>query len=289
MQTQDHLRPVPDESPHASAATVPNGTSEPPKERAPRRLPTSRALPTDRMKFELQTAALCALAVESEYGKTAVGSDLLARRLKLSPTTAGLNSPFFVEMGLATREGKGKYKPVAQVNDFARKYSFDQKAAGLLLGPILRESWAYKEIVKQTELEPRVTRSRMVEALADAADGTAAHRPQLMTLLEWLAYGGVVKLAGEVITVTAPAAGASGTGGGDQKSPEPQDQQAAAAGEGTTTKHPLSPVQGEPLLGFNFSFALTAEALKQLDSDQIKALFAAVGELVALKAKLGAD
>ena len=171
------------------------------QERAARRPSTDRALPTDRMKFEMGVNALKALAISSDYGKTAVGADEIATRLNVVPATAGLNNAFFTGVGLALREARGRYKPTPVVCEFARKHSFDAKAAGRLLGPTFRESWCFKEVVQQAAMTPKISRDQMVEVLATAAGATSDHRVQLVSILEWLAYAGVIEMTGDTITV----------------------------------------------------------------------------------------
>src|SRR4051812_28938615 len=101
---QDHLRAVPESS---------NGDPPEKRSRARSRARTSKPLPTDRMKFDLQVRALRAIVVESSNGQRAVGAEDIAPRLSVATVTAGLNNAFFAEAGLLTKEGKGRYRPAS--------------------------------------------------------------------------------------------------------------------------------------------------------------------------------
>jgi hypothetical protein len=275
---QDHIRPVPAGDP-TSEQRLETAQQER-RERAQRRPATSRALPTDRLKFEVQVDALKALAVSSDNGKHSVGADDLATRLNLSPASAGLNNMFFTEMGLATKEGRGRYKPTPVTCEFARKHSFDAKAAGPVLGPAFSKTWCFQEVQRQTAMG-RVTKDQMVRVLADAAQASNDHRVQLVGVLDWLSYAGLIEVKNDVVTVSsestvdlAPDPPAAGAAEGITADPP---------GERSTKKDQGAPSIGEPSLSLSFDLALTANDLQRLSTEQITALFQAVGAVVAIK------
>ena len=76
------------------------GAEESPPERTRPRPRTAKALPTDRLKFEMQVRALKALAMESQNGSHPVGAPELAKRIGVAETTAPLNNAFFADAGL---------------------------------------------------------------------------------------------------------------------------------------------------------------------------------------------
>src|SRR4051812_31015535 len=162
------------------AAAPSNGGS--PKAKAPAQPRPDKALPTDRLKFGQQVNALKAIAVASNNGAKAVGSDDIAPRIGVVAATAGLNNQFFMESGLITRESKGRYKPTKSVEAFARKHTFDAKGAGRELGPTLSETWYFQAVRQQLQMGTTSTQT-MIRVLADAAGAVKAHEAKLASLL----------------------------------------------------------------------------------------------------------
>src|SRR4051812_12886344 len=108
----DHLRIVVDGGGTAEREGPP-APPEPPERPARQRstlLKPALALPTDRMRFETQAAALQTFAGASNRGEEAVGAAQIADRISVSEATASLVNNFFVEAGFLTKEGKGRYK-----------------------------------------------------------------------------------------------------------------------------------------------------------------------------------
>lgn len=273
----EHLRPVPE----SAAPTEPPASQG----RAARRPRTSRALPTDRMKFEIQVGALRAIAIASDFGKTAVSSEDISSRLGVAATTAGLNNAFFMESGLVTRESKGRYKPTDAVNKFARAYGFDEAKAGELLAESLKSTWYFREIEQQLAMGGTPVQ-RMVEVLAHAAGATSDHSAQLTMLLTWLEYAGLVDTSSGFILVR----GAPKLEEEDEESPAVKDHSkppAGSSGEGSThdaSKADAPKDRSETILAFHFDLSLTPEDLHGLTPEQIHAVFDAVGKVMAIKA-----
>ncbi len=246
---------------------------------------TNRPLPTDRLKFETQVAALKAIAIKSEYGKRAVGGDDLASALSLATTTAGLNNAFFLDSGLITREGRGQYKPIEIVNEFARKHSFDERAAGLLLAETLAETWYYRAVRERLSISG-ATREQMIGVLAHEAGATKERELQLGSLLDWLQYGGLIDARGGEVKLVDPAATPTPENGKEPEAadhkhePPPSDPAPARA----TTPRGQAPSQDDSILSLNFEFSLTATDLSKLQPEQIKTLFESVGSVMAIKA-----
>jgi hypothetical protein len=277
---QDHLRSVPV-----------TGSGQPAVQKTGRARPrprATRALPTDRLKFDVQVTALLAFAVASDNGKRAVTSEDLARRLSVATATAGLNNMFFAESGLITRESKGRYMPTAAVIEFARQCSFSSDRARFLLAEPLKSTWFYEEVAKQLKMGP-TTDAKMIEVLAGAAGVNADRRSQLALLLQWLEYvgliegspGGHVRLANGAATAQMP---------GETPPSDPPDVAASPADPATTRpttdsgREVPEPRQPDAVLTFSFDFAMTAEDLSKLSPEQIRAVFESVGQVMSLKA-----
>lgn len=256
---------------------------------------TARPLPTDRLKFETQVEALKALAISSDFGSRSVAPEDMAPMMSVAATTAGLNNAFFIDSGLATREGRGRYKPTETANLFARKHSFDAKEAGKVLRESLAETW-YFAAVKQRLTMGTATRPQMIETLAHAANATKERQVQLSNLLDWLDYAGLIDASGANISLLGgdDAATTDATNGGladDEEQTKPPGSSikgaqtpADSASARSTTSPGRSERQGDAVLAFSFDFALTGDELAKLSPDQIKSLFESVGTVMALKA-----
>lgn len=289
MQQDHHLRPVPtaDSEPVAAGATVENpasrddGQKEQKRQARPR---AAKALPTDRLKLDAQKSALRAIAVASDYGKNAVGSNDIAPRMGVAPSTAGLNNAFFKESGLITRESKGKYLPTDAANSFARTYSFDKQRAGASLKEPLSSTWYFETVSQQIAGMGPSAKDALIELLAHRAEASKEHELQLGSLLTWLEYAGLIVLDGSLYKL-APnlpsdkaADKADKPAAGEKEKPSPAPERATMEEKPTGNE-----VQPQPVLSFSFDIALTQDDLKELSAEQIKAVFEAVGKVMAIK------
>lgn len=302
---QDHLRSVPPVDPdgapdaeHHDGGPEAAGSDEgSPSVRVRVKPRAKKALPTDRLKLDVQKKALGAIAVLSDYGQRSVGAADLAPSLGLSPATAGLNNSFFMESGLIVRESKGKYKPTEAVNEYARRYSFDSDRAGLCLTALLSQTWFFQCVRRHLAGIGPASRDKLIELLAYEAGATKEHAVQLGSLLGWLEYAGLIAYSGDdrVYTLArnapkdpdeAPGAidGSEVDGDGDTD-PAPKSTTTEKVAEGEK-KDRVDAVQPKPVLSFSFDFALTKDDLAALTPEQIEAVYKAVGGVMAIKASL---
>ena len=247
-----------------------------------------RALPTDRMRFDVQVQALKAFAVTSKYGQFAVTSEEIASILPVSATTAGLNNNFCYEAGLLVRESKGRYKPTEAVNQFARDHSWAPDRAGRALAPILAKTWFYEAVENQLAMGP-ATRQQLVSALGQVAGATTDHTGHLDTIVQWLDYAQLIRfddagLAHPVALEDTPAEAAPVAATEPEANEEPDGSRGGGHDDGGTPPRMVNPAG---VLGLTFDFQLTAEDLAKLSTEQIEALFAAVGKVMAIKAAVG--
>jgi hypothetical protein len=132
-----------------------------------------------------------------------------------------------------------------------------------------------------------VTKRRMIQVLADAAGASKDHQIQLLALLAWLEYAGLITTEGGSVQIAtdAPVETPLVDPPPDENATRPADP----AGEGTTTEggrhdpQAKSEVEAEAALSFDFHLALTVDDLRRLSPDQIQALFAAVGTVMSIK------
>ena len=268
------------------------GTSERPRPARPRPR-TARALPTDRLKFELQVRALRALALESQNGARAVGAPELANRIGVADSTAPLNNAFFAEAGLAIKAGRGLFKPTQATLDFERDAGFEDietAARKHLAGPLSR-AWFFGEIKSQISMGD-AAESRIMSVLTNAAGASSVHRVKLISLLDWLALAGLITREGGEIKLSATGASATPQQHGQKQDGEtpktppgetPPAPEVPPAGEGTTK---IQEDRGPVVLEVKFSCSYTAKDLAELEPEHIKALYEAVGGVQAVQAVL---
>jgi hypothetical protein len=280
MQEQ-HLRPVPSaesETDQSSPSPDADNGGEQKRSKRPR---SERALPTDRLKIDAQKAALQAIAVASDYGKKAVGSNDIAPRMGVAPSTASLNNNFFRESGLIKRESKGKYLPTEAVNSFARTYSFNKQEAGADLKQVLSKAWYFEEVQKQLGGMGPATKDTLVELLAHRAGASQEHESQLAALLTWLEYARLIEIDGSLYKLAKDLPDEQP---GEDSAIEPEKKEVSATPEGSTsTKEEGGVERAQPVLSFSFDISLTKEDLQGLSAEQIRAVFEAVGTVMAIK------
>lgn len=281
---EQHLRPVPSVE---SISSTEGETGEPSAEArstpsAKAKSRPKKALPTDRMKFDVQKKALNAIGILSD-GEEAITPADMAATLDLAPSSGGLNNAFFLECGLVTRAGKGRYKSTPAANDFARRFSFDPEEAGLALREPLSTTWFYETVTQHIRGFGPTPKEKLIELLAYKAETTKDYRVQLGTLLSWLEYAQVIeeeegryKLTDDATAVPPSAEGEAAEPESDEPSPNPEGATSASR---TSSDQPV-----ETILGFSFDFALTGDELAKLSPEQITALFKAVGEVMAIQA-----
>ncbi len=281
-----------------TAPDPPSHTPEQPAEtpqsqgRSAARPRPTKALPTDRMKFEMQVGALRSIAVVSDFGKRAVGGEDIAPTLGVSGATAALNNQFFMESGLIARKSKGRYLPSDAVVKFAQRHSFDPEEAGHVLAPILADTWFFREVKRAIPLSP--ARNRMIEVLAYAAGTTKDRSAQLGSLLAWLEYAGLIVVENGTVRLGERASETNGgdeDGLADRQDPpaDPADPNSETPTKGEQTERQQKPpkdeqpMRGPTLLALSFDLSLTADDLGRLSAEQITALFEAVGKVAAIK------
>ncbi len=276
---EPHLRPV-DPSPLA----------EPPREdkrRSDPRKRASKSLPTDRMKFEVQERVLQALGRMSGHGKRPVNTEQLARAMnnEVSRYTVGLSHNFFVDCGWVEKHGRGEYAAADSLVAYTTRLAADPGNIGRAVESLRASAlstWFWRA------MEPQIIggapMAEVMVTLMREAEVGEAHRPQLRNLLEWLRYVGLVTISND--RIAAVESRVPETDPDESKPPaEPEERSrqqrpADTPGEKSTTQEP-----GRPgvMLSFDFEFQLTADDLGKLSPEQIRAVFEAVGTVMAIR------
>lgn len=276
----DHLSVVTEAPPGDGES----GTGSP-ASRQPSRLKPKRPLPTDRLKLDKQTSALRAYVRASDRGNTPAGAKEIAPRIGVGEDTAGLVNNFFVEAGFLIKAGKGKYRPVPEVVEYARVHSFDAAKAVEHLAKPIAATWYFTEVKRELEAGSAAA-DVLISVLAQAAGVGAERKPQLAMVLEWLIYAGLIKGDSEgTMQLGYVSRRLDAAGPPKVEHPDVPDSKVKR-----TTEHGgEAPATSPPVLAFNFAFSLSADDLKKLKPDQIAAMFEAVGKVMAIKAEAGIE
>jgi len=158
----------------------------------------TKALPTDRLSYEKQLLVLRCFAIgASGDSSKPVQNGELAKLSSVGTASVGLNNTFFADAGLITKIGLG-YVPSAEVVSYERAYQFNQETAGQKLAPALRRSWAGVALVPKLGARPMGEEEALGE-LAAACNAGPEHKPQLRTLLEYLALASLVERDGTMV------------------------------------------------------------------------------------------
>lgn len=285
------------EADRTSGSSETNGASEAvaASPRQPLRARASRSLPTDRIKFSTQIDILNAFA----KARANVSSEDLARFTSVSAATAGLNNNFFLESGLIERVKKGRYDPAPIVLDFARAYGFAsddaQRAdAAHRLAPTLRGTWYYATVADRLDMGP-ATRDDLVRQLAHAAGAETHHKPQLESILDWLAFAGLLEFDGDVASLVGSAQSEEPVHGRaiplsptlavDADVARPHEHAGSPASRQGAAGEPVvqTPHASPAVLAFSLDLSLTADDLALLTPEQIRAIYEAVGLVASIK------
>lgn len=276
---QSHLRPV--TAPSSSS----DGISGEPAGRQQRGQHAAKALPTDRMKMDRQLAVLHAIGRLSGPRKESVNGDALSRAVDgITPATVILSNRFFEAAGWITAPGKGLYAATDALVEYTRRLSTGTPghAVEALRAPA-RQSWFWEALEPHFAGGARLSDSDALILLMRAADAGDHHLPNLRNVIAWLEQVGMVTVQGQhIMAKNADLLAAFGGGQAQRDHQEPAGGPPAEADGGNATK----PGGGEPpatVVAFSFDVRVTADDLQRLTADQIRALFEAVGTVMAIK------
>jgi hypothetical protein len=244
------------------------------------------------MKMDLQFRVLHALGRLSGAGKRPVNADDLSRAVGgIAPTTVILSNKFFADAGWIENQ-QGRYTATDALVEHTRRQAVDGAShpsteAMEALRVSVRQSWFWEA------LHPYLANGKLpvTEAaiiLMREAAASDSHMPMIMNLLSWLDLIGLITLGDNEISLRDGEA-ANPQNRAERTEPSmPSSDHGAPATNGTMSeKATTEPGRPAPphVIAFNFGARLTAEDLAQLNPEQIKALFEAVGTVMALTSK----
>jgi hypothetical protein len=287
MPQQPHLRPV--EPPEGGDGMSPV--------RAPQRQRAGRALPTDRMKMDFQVRVLNAIGRLSGAGKRPVTAQELSKALEgIAPTTVILSNRFFADAGWI-RNQRGQYTATDALVEYSRRRALassgavPSEALEALRVPA-RQSWFW-EALSPHLADGSMSYTEAAIILMSEAHASESHKPMITNLIAWLNVIGLIDIQDDQISL-AGEPGSPAAGRMSHADPQANGQPAAPvaaprpAATGTPREEPTAQPEGNPpayVIAFNFGTQLTADDLARLSPEQIKALFEAVGTVMALTSK----
>ena len=296
-------------SPSVPGITDNPGGSQPPtsgssSNRAPGKVRPEQSVPTDRMRFDKQLITLQSYAQLSGRNKQPVTADYLGKALEMSTATAGLCGGFFKDSGWVERAGRA-YVATDALLEYQRRINLDPEDADAVkyLADAARRSWYWEAV------EPMLgvgVRQNMVLVTLSQAANAHDHKPQLLLLIDWMAWLGMVRKENDMVypqagtATTAPAWDEEVVRGEDTPTGTSAEQSVAmqptvvASSSVTATPRMLIPTvaanpEHEPsgsnvldvgaLVSFNFSVRITAEDAAKLTPENIASLLEVVDKL----------
>jgi len=249
-------------------ATSSAATADPQPKQTDKRQPRE-ALPTPRVAFDKQIKCLLAYAHASEDGSKPVPIEQVAKAVEMNPSTVSLTNPFFLKVGLLDRAGRA-FVPTPAVLDFARAYQWDSARAADKLAPALERSWFFRAIRPKLQLRP-MDLGEVIHDLADQAGVSPEYRSQLMMLVQYMDYAGLIRRDGNQVTLNRVTNGGRGV---EVEPPAPKEEMPP----------PRTAVQ-ESVPGDGVRFSVTVNIdMKELSgwpADRIAALFKGLADVLA--------
>jgi hypothetical protein len=276
MSQQSHLRSV--DSP-AGSDTRTQGRAQ--RQRA------GRALPTDRMKMELQVKVLEAIGRLSGAGKRAVTGQELSRAVGgLAPATVILSNRFMADAGWIENK-RGEYKATDALVEYCRRRSIDTSGDPTeALREPATQSWFWQALHPYF-VNGKLSYSDAALHLSREARANPDHEPMIANLIAWLEWVGLIEVEDGQVSLTAQETGSSGQQPeppADQRPAEPLSPAAEPAG--TASKEPTMPPGGTPRYVISFDVRMTQDDLNRLSSEQVGKFLEAFGTVVTLSKKI---
>jgi hypothetical protein len=248
-----------------------------------------RSLPTDRLSFEKQVEVLRAIAQMSGNARRPVTAEDLSAAIGLKGNTGGLSNKFFRDCGWVESAGRGAYAATEPLLEHHRHLNVDaQDVAGArrYLAASARGSWFWEAI--EPMLDDGGARQTMILHSLSKAAGAYEHTPQLLLILTWLDWLGLVRRDGELLFRTASAEGGPTAEPGSSLEDEsahdvltaaPADlsgtqgsEMADCSGSVDLADRLADRTEASALVSFNFSVRITADDAAKLSAEQLQSL-----------------
>lgn len=189
-----------------AATSTPNGPATPAQSPETPRLkksPPKETLPSDRLGFDKQVAALRAFVVAHNATGKPVTNDEAGKIAEMAAATIVVTNPFFCDVGLLQRQkDTDGFMPSADAIAYVQAYEWDPEKAREKLRPAFENTWFAKTLVPLLKFRSYDT----VEALAVLAEKCAAskeYQPRLVPLIDYLVFAGIITKEGNQLKAVA--------------------------------------------------------------------------------------
>jgi hypothetical protein len=165
-----------------------------------KRTPPTETLPSDRLAFEKQVAALRAFAVvyEANGGKP-VTNDEAGKIINMSGKTVVVTNGFFSDVRLLLRQKDcPALIPSPETLAYYKAFEWDPKAAGEKLRPVFEKCWFSEALVPRLKFRP-YDEGEALSVLAEACSAAKEYEPRLRVLLDYMVFAGVIARDGTQI------------------------------------------------------------------------------------------
>jgi hypothetical protein len=248
-----------------------------------------RSLPTDRLNFEKQVEVLRVIAQMSGNSRRPVTAEDLSAAIGLKGNTGGLSNKFFRDSGWVVSAGRGMYAATEPLMDYHRHLNVDPQdvdGARRYLAASAEASWYWEAL--EPMLEGGARQTIVLHTLSKAA-GAYEHTPQLLLIVTWLEWLGLVRREGDLVLREASEVHHSP----EQGDSEPMAEDIADNASSTALSVPdleaaevhdvespkPQPQESQPpavdtsaLLTFSFSVRITAEDAAKLSAEQLQSI-----------------
>lgn len=149
-----------------------------------------KILPAKKLAIQKQFDVLRTYAIASTHSLNPVGNISVADILGIHANTVSICNPFFVDLGLLTKQGY-KFVPAEEVLNYADRVQWNDPNAGHKLAPIIKKSWFAEGLLPRVTLRS-ITEDQAISFFAEESGASPAHRNQLGMLLDYLDVSGLI-------------------------------------------------------------------------------------------------
>jgi hypothetical protein len=283
MPAQPHLRPV--VSPADSGGTD-GGSKEAGKSRAPQVQSAALPLPTDRLVMDLQLKILQTIARLSGGRKAPIPpADVAKSAGDTAASSVVLVSRFYVATGLVDKDAEGRYTASDALVEYSRRLTtHGAEYAMQALHEPAKRAWFWAVLAPGLAEGPMKMGDAKILLMREAKAGDS-HVNKVTNLLTWLRMIGLITINGDEITLAdSPAVSANDAPEHDEPEPENMAEKPTSGASGAPVQESNKNREDNPpatVLAVSFDVRVTADDLARLSPDQIKALFEAVGTVMA--------
>jgi predicted transcriptional regulator len=173
------------------------------------RLKSAKILPTDRIRFDKQFDILRAFAAKAGHERRAVTNEEVGGIVDMAASTITQVTPFFVDIGLITREKKTEktesrgFVPASEVTAYQKAYEWDKANAAKKLAPLLSATWFTDALMPKLKFRP-VNEKEAINDLAEIAAVGPEKEGNIRIVIDYMVAAGIVERdAAGILRVTS--------------------------------------------------------------------------------------